>query len=86
MGETVYVLCTLTSLACAILLVRSYLANRSALLWWSSICFIGLFLNNALLVIDEMLTADTVSLLLLRDFTNVASITALLIGLIWNAR
>jgi len=86
MSEIVYVLCALTSLVCAVLLIRSFLANRSPLLMWSSVCFVGLFVNNALLVVDELLTANTVSLILARDISNLASITALVIGLIWNAR
>jgi hypothetical protein len=84
MGELVYILCALTSLACAILLVRSYLASRTRLLWWSSVCFIGLFVNNSILVTDLMLT--TSDLLFLRDITNLASVAALIFGLIWDAR
>ncbi|MBX3197784.1 MAG: hypothetical protein KF850_29975 [Labilithrix sp.] len=86
MGEIVYVLCALTSLACAILLVRSYLANRSPLLLWSSVCFVGLFANNVLLVVDVVLTRDEIDLLLARDLTNLASVTALVFGLVWRAR
>ncbi len=37
----VYVLCFLTSAACAWLLGRSYSANRTRLLLWSSICFLN---------------------------------------------
>ena len=86
MGEAVYVLCALTSLVCAVLLVRSYLANRSALLLWSSICFVGLFLNNVLLVVDLVLTTSETDLLLLRDATNALSVVALVVGLVWNAK
>ncbi|MBX3208550.1 MAG: hypothetical protein KF764_26190 [Labilithrix sp.] len=85
MGEIVYVLCALTSLACAILLVRAYLASRSPLLFWSSVCFVGLFINNVLLVVDVVLK-DEVSLILARDLTNFASVAALVIGLVWRAR
>lgn len=86
MGEIVYVLCALTSLACAVLLVRSYLASRSPLLFWSSVCFVGLFANNVLLVVDVVLTRDEVDLLLARDLTNLASVAALVFGLVWRAR
>jgi hypothetical protein len=84
MGELVYILCALTSLVCAILLVRSYRASRTRLLWWSSVCFIGLFVNNVILVADLMVT--TSDLLFLRDITNLASISALVFGLVWDAR
>ncbi|MDF2694007.1 MAG: hypothetical protein K0S65_2390 [Labilithrix sp.] len=86
MGEAVYILCAVTSLVCAVLLVRAYLANRSALLLWSSICFVGLFLNNVLLVVDLVLTTSETDLLLLRDATNAASVIALVVGLVWNAK
>lgn len=86
MGEAVYILCAVTSLVCAVLLVRAYLANRSALLLWSSICFVGLFLNNALLVVDLVLTTSETDLLLLRDATNAVSVIALVLGLVWNAK
>jgi Family of unknown function (DUF5985) len=86
MGEAVYVLCAVTSLVCAFLLVRSYLANRSPLLLWSSVCFVGLGVNNVLLVVDLVLTTSEVDLLLARDATNALSIVALVVGLIWNAK
>ncbi|MBL9023570.1 MAG: hypothetical protein JNL21_15350 [Myxococcales bacterium] len=53
--ELIYLLCMLTSLFCAFLLARSYLTSRSRLLLWSTICFVGLALNNALLVADLVL-------------------------------
>ena len=81
MSELVYVLCAVTSLACALLLARAYRANRSTLLLSSTVCFVGLFINNVLLVID-FLSKDHVDLLLARDLTNVASVSVLLVGLI----
>jgi uncharacterized protein DUF5985 len=48
----VYILCFLTSAACAWLLGRSYLKSRTPLLLWSSVCFVFLALNNLLLVFD----------------------------------
>lgn len=86
LGNVVYVLCALTSLACAVLLVRAYLRSRSQLLLFSSICFSGLFLNNVLVIVDEMLTSPDVSLLLARDITYVGSGLALVIGLVWSTR
>lgn len=81
MPETVYVLCALTSLFCAFLLWRSYRHNRTRLLMWSTLCFVGLAVNNILLVIDKMLLGDDVSLALLRAGTALASMLLLLIGL-----
>jgi hypothetical protein len=86
MGELVYILCAVMSLVCAVLLLRAWRANRTKLLLWSTICFGGLFLNNMLLVVDVVVAKDAVDLLIVRDVTNLASVTALLIGLVWNTR
>ncbi len=48
----VYVLCLLTSAACAWLLGRSYRRSRAPLLLWSSVSFVFLALNNLVLVLD----------------------------------
>ncbi len=53
MAFLVYVLCALTSLACAVLLLRSWSRNRARLLLWSGMCFLGFFVNNALLVVES---------------------------------
>jgi hypothetical protein len=51
-ADFVYLLCTITSLACASLLLRSYRRNRVTLLFWSALCFLGLFVNNLMVLID----------------------------------
>jgi hypothetical protein len=83
MAEFVYILCTLTSAICATLLFRAYRANKTALLFWSSICFIGLAVNNALLIVDLYVVPD-VDLFLLRAGVALAGIVALLYGLIFE--
>jgi hypothetical protein len=85
MAEAVYVLCALTSLFCAGLLIRSYRAQRTRLLLWSSLCFIGLALNNALLVVD-LIIVPQVDLSLLRTAVAVVAMFLLLVGLIWESR
>ena len=52
MADLVYVLCSLTSLACAVLLLRGWRRSRAPLLLWSGICFVGFFLNNVLLLVQ----------------------------------
>ncbi|HZR68808.1 MAG TPA: DUF5985 family protein [Burkholderiales bacterium] len=47
-----YLLAVLTSLACTVLLFRSYLDNRLRLLLWSALCFVGLTLNNIAVFLD----------------------------------
>lgn len=84
MAEAVYILCAVTSFACAVLLLRTYLQSRVRLLLWSSICFIGLALNNALVYIDLILVQDT-DLSMWRLIPALLGVTILLYGLIWDA-
>lgn len=63
--------------------MRSYLHTRSELLLWSSLCFFGLALNNALLVVDLMLVPSII-LALLRSASALIAIALLLYGLIWH--
>jgi hypothetical protein len=84
MALTVYSLCAITSLICATLLLRSYLANRTPLLFWSSLCFFGLALNNILLFID-LVVVPTIDLSLYRALCALAAVSVLLIGLIWDS-
>ncbi|MGH9885311.1 MAG: DUF5985 family protein [bacterium] len=85
MAEAVYVMCGLTSLFCAGLLVRSFRVQRTRLLLWSSLCFVGLAANNALLVIDLMVVPG-VDLSALRASVAAVAMLLLLIGLIWESR
>jgi hypothetical protein len=85
MAEAVYVLCALTSAACAALLFRGFLRNRSRLLLWSSVCFVGLFANNVLLFVDLVVVAS-VDLSVVRAAVALSSIALLLFGLIWERR
>lgn len=85
MAEAVYVLCMLTSLFCAFLLFRSYRAGLSRLLLWSTVCFVGLAVSNALLVLDLMVLAD-VDLRLVRTGIGFTSTFAFLCALIWELR
>jgi hypothetical protein len=85
MAEPVYVLCAATSIACAVLLFRGYRSTRTALLFWSSLCFAGLAINNVLLLIDRFVVPDT-DLSLVRNALALASILVLLFGLIWESK
>jgi hypothetical protein len=83
MAEAVYLLCAATSLGCAILLLRSYLRIRTQLLLWSSLCFIGLALNNVLLFVD-LVVAPSIDLSIPRNLTALCALMLLIFGLIWN--
>jgi hypothetical protein len=85
MAEAAYVLGTITSLACAVLLLRSYVERRTSFLLWSGVCFVGLASNNVLLLID-LYAIPSVSLLVVRSALALASLLMLLFALIWNMR
>jgi len=84
MAEIVYILSTLTSAACAWLLLRAYARTGVRLLFWSGIAFIGFALNNALLYVDILLLPAT-DLSVWRLLPTVAGLALLCYGLIWES-
>jgi len=82
-AESVYILCALTSFACAVLLMRAYQRSRMGLLLWSSLCFVAFALNNLFLIIDLMVLPE-VDLFPLRTLFMLAGFALLLYGLIWE--
>lgn len=86
MPEAVYLLCAGTSIACAALLLRGYLRQRTRLLLWSSLCFVCLAANNALLLVDVIVAPGAADLSFWRAVTALTGVTLLLFGLVWEAR
>jgi hypothetical protein len=84
MAEIVYMLCAATSAACALLLLRAHRRTGTALLLWSGLCFVGLALNNAILVVDLVLIPE-VDLATWRLVPAVMGLALLLYGLIWES-
>jgi Family of unknown function (DUF5985) len=82
-AATVYILSALISLACAVLLLRSWAQSRTGLLLWAAICFVGLTLNNAVLFVDKVVVTD-VDLSLWRAIPALAGMLALVFGLLWE--
>ena len=80
----VYVLCFLTSAACAWLLGRSYRRTGMRLLLWSSVCFALLAGNNLVLIFDQVIWPDDVDLRLLRQVLALAAVASLIWGFIWE--
>ena len=80
-ATVVYVLCALTSLACAVLLLRGYRRTHARLLLWSGLCFVGLFLNNVLLVVDLRVVPE-VDLAVIRLLPALIGVGLLLYGLV----
>jgi hypothetical protein len=83
MGLVVYTLCALTSLVCAVLLLRSYRRSRVRLLLWSGLCFACFALNNVLLVIDVRMLPEQ-DLSVVRSLPSLVGIALLLYGLVWE--
>lgn len=81
---SIYVLCTLTALACTVLLLRGYRQRGVRLLFWSGLCFGALTLNNLLLLLDRLVFPPTAGLLLLRLACGLLAVALLLFGLIWE--
>lgn len=80
----VYVLCFLTSIACAWLLGRSYVHGRTRLLLWSSICFVFLAANNLALVLDLVVWPTSVDLRPYRLALALAAVVSLIWGFVWG--
>lgn len=85
MAIVVYILCALTSIACAVMLLRGFSQNRVRLLLWSGLCFTGLALNNILLIADTQIFPES-DLSILRSIPAVVGLALLLYGLIWDVK
>ncbi len=81
---TVYVLCFLTSSACALLLARNYRRSGAQLLFWSALSFLFLAANNLLVLVDIIVLGGSLSLQLPRLILSLAAVSVLLFGFIWR--
>lgn len=84
MASLIYSLCTLTALICTWLLLRAWRRSGYRLLFWSSLCFAGLTLNNLALVIDKVVL-PSVDLSVWRTSLALLAMAVLLYGLIWES-
>lgn len=84
MSTVIYILCALTSGACAVLLWRGWRRSHARLLFWSSLCFVGLSLNNLLLVVDTQVMPQT-DLAIVRMLPALIGAALLVYGLIWDS-
>jgi hypothetical protein len=80
----VYLLCLLTCVTCAGLLIRSWLKTRTRLLLWTAISFVFLALNNAFLFADAILLPDY-DLSAFRLLAALTGVSILVFGLVWEA-
>jgi hypothetical protein len=86
-AETVYLLCALTSIACGVMLFIGYRRTRARFLLWSSLCFLGLMINNVMLFMDkDKVFFSNIDLSqTLRGLPALAGLALLVFGLIWDA-
>jgi hypothetical protein len=85
MVPVVYMLGTLVTLLCAVLLLRGYLRGRKKLLLWSGLCFAGLTVSNILVFIDLVIFPGGVDLYIYRLSTAAAAMLLLVYGLVWES-
>ncbi|HEU4600353.1 MAG TPA: DUF5985 family protein [Steroidobacteraceae bacterium] len=69
----------------AVLLLRAYASVRKRLLLWSGLCFAGLTLANALLIVDLQVLPDQVDLYSWRLGVAAVSMLLLIYGLIFES-
>ena len=81
MLKLLFAACALTAAACAWLLLRQYFQTRFRLLLWSGLCFVGLTVNNVLLILDRLVFLD-IDLSLWRLSVALVAMLLLLYGLI----
>ena len=81
---TAYLLCMLVSIVIMCLLLRGHLRTRAPLLLWCALCFVGLAINNLLVVADMLLLPD-LDLRPLRVAFHVGGLAILVYGFVFEA-
>ena len=84
MAFIVYLLCTLTSGLCAVLLLREHRRRALPLLFWSGMSFSLIAIGNALVFLDFVVRPG-VDLALPRALSMTIAVSLLLYGLVWDA-
>lgn len=83
MASVIYGLCAFLALLCSVLLLQAYYKNKYKLLLWGGLCFVGLTISNALLVIDK-LVIESIDFSTPRLISALIGMSVLLYGLIWD--
>lgn len=86
MNTLLYVLTCVTTLLCAVLLLRAYFAVRRKLLLWSGLCFAGLTLTQLATIVDLVFLPSSIDLFVYRLGITAISMVLLLYGLIWESQ
>lgn len=85
MATALHIATCLTTLLCAILLLRAFATVRTKLLLWSGLCFVGLTISN-LLVIADLVLFPEIDLFSYRLFSAAIAMALLLYGLVWESQ
>lgn len=85
MNAALYILTSLTTLLCAILLLRGYARVRRRLLLWSGLCFVGLTITNLLKIADLLIFVQT-DLYTYRMASAAVAMALLIYGLVWESQ
>jgi hypothetical protein len=78
-----------TALVCLVLLYRHYWRTGVRLLWWSSLCFLALAVENAVLFFDKnpnfvIPLQDTSVVVVIRQSIASLGIACLIYSLVWE--
>lgn len=84
MRAVAYSLSAITSVLCAILLLRGYFSTKVRLLLWSGLCFVAFFVDNVLLFGAARAPIETATIL--SEVPALVGIAVLVFGLIWETR
>ena len=85
MEGAVYILCAMTALACAVLLLRGYRHSGTQLLLWCGIFFLAMALENVILFID-LIMVPHIDLSSYRRAVPLIGVILLLYGLIFKVK
>lgn len=83
MASIIYSLCASMACLCAILLLHAYFKSHYRLLLWGGLCFVGLTVSNALLVVDKLIIKE-IDFSTPRLLSALIGMSFLLYGLIWD--
>ena len=83
MAAVVYIMCTLTSAICAVLLLREHRRATSRVLLWCGLAFVGFTVSNAL-VFTDLVLLPTTNLAPPRAIATWMATTVLVVALVWD--
>lgn len=86
MAVLIYVLCSITALICAVMLLLGSRRTGSRMLFWSGLCFAGLAFTNLVVVVDALHLFPHENFNTLRLGSALVALMLLLYGLIFEEK